>query len=286
MTDKKMYLLEVIAFIIIVIIYFFVGVLPDVKKSMGSSDHYINAKEYSNMIEFNIDNKINFAYVINKNNIVYHILFFNKESMCLYNNGIEGNSISETSNNTVKILIENNYLKSNSKISLTRYSNNNYEEIKKSIMNSFTKYGINTNIVELENTIENKGKDLGISNVNDKSMMLRFIDMYSKEFINSNSSNKKEKVEINSSTAKKYTDDVYRKIEKYIISNNIQTLDKNNTNLVITMIPIDDEGKYYPSNNSWYYVENSKIYAYIEVGNNFGYCYNGSIENYNKGECK
>ena len=285
MTNKKMYLLEVIAFIIIVIVYFFVSVVPDIKKNMGSSDHYINAKEYSNMIEFNIDGKINFAYVINKDNNVYHILFFSKESTCLYNNGIEGNSISEASNNTFKILMEEEYLKANSKISITKYSDNNYDEIKKSIISSFTKYGINTDILELENTIENKGKELGISSVNDPSVILRFIDMYSKEFINNNSADK-DKIEITSSTAKKYTDVVYKKIEKYITSNNIQTLEKNNTKLVITMIPIDDGGKYYPSNNSWYYVESGKIYVYIEVGNNFGYCYNGSIENYNKGECK
>ena len=285
MTEKRMYLIEIVIFIVIVIVYFFVEVLPDVKSNMGSSDHYINAKQYSNMIEFNVDNKVNFAYVINKDNKVYHLLFFNDNSVCLYNNGIENTSVSEAINSTFKILIENEYLKSNSKISITRYNDNKYADIKKYIINSLNKYGINTEILELTNTLENKGKELGITNLDDNSMILRFIDIYSKEFINDTGRDNK-KVEINSSTAKNYTDDVYKKIEKYVSSNNIQSLDKNNTSLVITMIPVDEDGKYYPSDNSWYYVENSKIYAYIEVGNNFGYCYNGSIENYNKGECK
>ena len=273
MTEKRMYLIEIVIFIVMVIVYFFVEVLPDVKSNMGSSDHYINAKQYSNMIEFNVDNKVNFAYVINKDNKVYHLLFFNDNSVCLYNNGIENTSVSEAINSTFKILIENEYLKSNSKISITRYNDNKYTDIKKYIINSLNKYGINTEILELTNTLENKGKELGITNLDDNSMILRFIDIYSKEFINDTGRDNK-KVEINSSTAKNYTDDVYKKIEKYVSSNNIQSLDKNNTSLVITMIPVDE------------YVENSKIYAYIEVGNNFGYCYNGSIENYNKGECK
>jgi hypothetical protein len=55
------------------------------------------------------------------------------------------------------------------------------------------------------------------------------------------------------------------------------------------MIPADDEFKYYPSINSWYYVNDKKVYAYIEFvidDNNIkSYCYNGSIDLVKEGVC-
>jgi hypothetical protein len=55
------------------------------------------------------------------------------------------------------------------------------------------------------------------------------------------------------------------------------------------MIPGDDEFKYYPSINSWYYVKDKKVYAYIEfvISDNKvkGYCYNGSIDLVKEGVC-
>ena len=64
---------------------------------------------------------------------------------------------------------------------------------------------------------------------------------------------------------------------------------KDNTSLIIQVIPADVDGKYYPSSNSWYYIQNGKIYAYIEFSEEnkiYGYCYQGTIESRSKGVCK
>ena len=54
-------------------------------------------------------------------------------------------------------------------------------------------------------------------------------------------------------------------------------------------IPADEKANYYPNANSWYYIKEKKLYAYIEFGesnNKYGYCYKGSIDSIYEGECE
>ena len=186
MEKKILIIFEILIVAGLFLFYTFKEVIPDYKRSIGSSDKFINEKIYKKMYEFNIDNKINFSIIIDENNKIYPMLFFNKESACLANKNI----------------------------------------------------------------------------------------VLSKE---------------ESDNTKVYSDNIYNKITNYINMNNISNLDINDTTLVISMISADEEFTHYPSINSWYYVKDKKVYAYIEfvISDNKvkGYCYNGSIDLVKEGVC-
>ena len=283
MKKKTVVILEVLILLISAVIYFYVEVLPDFKKSLGSSDKLINTKKYQNMIEFNIDNNTNFALVLNKDKKVYHIFFFSKTARCLYNKNIENKDYSKSLDIVVNELIENQMLTTTSSIIVTKYNDNNYSEFIKTFKLILNKYNIETNVIEKVNTLEDKAKYLRIDNKNNDSI-LREIDFYSREFLRVNVG-EKNNIIITDSNILTYTNNVYKKIENYVINNNIKTQEKNSEELIINLIPADSNGKYYPSSNSYYYVREGKVYAYIEIDNK-GYCYKGSINNYEKGECK
>lgn len=290
MKSKVRLILEIAVVLIACVVYAIKVSLPELKASLGSSDTFINTSSYQNMLEFNIDNKINFAVVINDNKEIYHLIFFDKSSIILYNQNIEGNSIDTSLESIIKILIENNYLTSTSIIKVTRYENTYYDTFKESLLNVLTKYQLNTNIIEAENTLSIRCSELNLEGTTSESL-LRELDLYSKEFTRDiNNVNKKSTTDVTLSdtTAKTLTNNVYKKIEEYKDNNNIETLTKDNTELVINLIPADTSGKYYPTSNSWYYIKESKVYAYIELtdnNNTYSYCYNGSIDLIKKGEC-
>ncbi|MCI8459928.1 MAG: hypothetical protein HFE81_00895, partial [Bacilli bacterium] len=83
--EKKIFVVfEIVLIIGASLYYVFKEVIPEYKSSMGSSDRFIKTSEYKNMFEFNIDNNVNFALVINEAKNIYHIMFFNDKSSCLY----------------------------------------------------------------------------------------------------------------------------------------------------------------------------------------------------------
>ena len=47
---------------------------------------------------------------------------------------------------------------------------------------------------------------------------------------------------------------------------------------------VNDE-KLFPNGNSWYYVHEGLLYAYIEFPNGDSYCYMGNRNNKKEGEC-
>lgn len=296
--EKKLTIIaEVVIFVVVAIIFTVKNVIPEVKSTIGSSDGFIKTGLYQNMYEINIDNNVRFSFIINENGRIYHMLFFNMNSTCLYNKSIENyNNLDDALLSSVKILIEDDYLKNTSLISVTKYGNYYYDEFMKSFKSSLNRYGINSEIIVSDNSLEALCSELGIEegkeNTND--YYLRELDLYSKEITRviknnisyKNENNNGESIRIDN--AREYTNNVYKKIEKYILSNNITNLDRYNNNLPITSIPADKGLKYYPSPNSWYYVKDGKLYAYIEIidnGTSYGYCYNGSIDMNKKGEC-
>jgi hypothetical protein len=291
MKNKVRLILEIAVVLIACIVYTIKVTIPEIKASLGSSDKFINTSSYKNILEFNIDNKINFAVVINDNKEIYHLIFFDKSSIILYNQNIEGNSIDTSLESIIKTLIENNYLTSASIIKVTRYENTYYDTFKESLLNVLTKYQLNTNIIEAENTLSTRCSELNISGTTSEEL-LKELDLYSKELVSNdkNNINKKSTTDetLSDTTAKTLTNNVYKKIEEYKDNNNIETLAKDNAELVINLIPADTSGKYYPTSNSWYYIKESKVYAYIELtdnNNTYSYCYNGSIDLIKKGEC-
>lgn len=258
--------------------------IPELKNRFGSSDKLLNTKNYSELIEFNINNNVNFAIVINKKEIVSNILFFEPNSLCLYNKNIENNNIETSINEIVKILIKNKYLNKTSNIKLTKYENNKYLEVKNTLQNKLKYYNINIIIQESSSTIKDKVASLTTDEYSDTKEYLRALDEYSKDII----FDKEKDYEILTETSSKiYADNVYKKIENYITTNNVINQDVSSPTIPIHLIPADENATYYPTTNSWYYVKDKKIYAYIEFEKEKGYnyCYNGSVDLYKKGEC-
>ena len=101
----------ILVFILIVCSLVF-KVIPEYKETQGSSDKFINTEKYTDIIEIAINNKPNFALVI-EDKLISNILFFDQEAICLYNQDIEGSTIKEGTKKIVELLIQNDYLKQN-----------------------------------------------------------------------------------------------------------------------------------------------------------------------------
>ena len=142
--EKKLTIIEIIIVVIAAIIYLFISVLPNFKKTIGTSDHFIKTSSYLNMYEINIDNKVNFAFIEDNEEKIYHILFFDENSTCLYNQNIEKKYVNAATTETIKILIENNYLNSKSVLSITRYNETGYINFKNIFIKNLKEYNINT----------------------------------------------------------------------------------------------------------------------------------------------
>lgn len=292
MNEKKILTIIEILFIVVAITIYFVKIaIPEYKEKTGSSDHLLNVSNYKTMLEFNVNNLTNFGIIIDKDKKVSHIFFFDEKSTCLYNKNIENNKLDLALEQIVINLIEENYLKQTSTIELTKYEDIYYNEIITSLNKALVKYEITPVIIERENTILKKANFLLEDEISDKNIALVQMDFYSKNFIgNQNSNPKKEEKEtkLTEEQAKKYSSNIFLKIERYVSANNVINQEKENKNLPIELIPADELGTIYPTNESWYYINNSKIYAYIKFtteNNSYDFCYSGSIDEYKKGEC-
>ena len=286
--NKPRIILEVLIVIGLLIYSFTTIVIPNYHKIFGSSDKFINTSSYTTMIEFKIG-ETNFGIVLNNKKEVYHILYFDQTSTCLYNQDIENNNIDIVSNQIIRRLIENDLLKANSEITIIKYNNKYYKDVKKSFINYLNKYHLNNVIKEEDNKLIEKAKSVSSDNIDSDSYALVTLDLYSKEVVDNYLNNKTITEEITEKEAKTYSNQVYIKIEKYMNDNNIKEQDKNSKEFDITKISGDNNSKIYPTENSYYYIKNSKVYAYIEIkglNNSYSYCYNGSIDEYMKGECK
>jgi len=292
--EKKLTIaLEIILLIVISTFITIKNVIPEYKSSIGSSDGFIKTKLYKNMFEVNIDNNVRYAYVIDENSNVYHMLFFDMNSTCLYNKNLEKHSVSDAVLESVKILIENDYLKNTSKITITKYDDFYYNSFIKIFKSCLNKYGISTNIITNSNALEKLCEEFELDYSESNEYALKELDIYSKEFTrvkkNSISDKSSDSTEyIREDNAREYTNNVYKKVKRYILDNKITSMDKYDNRLSISSIPADKDLKYYPSPNSWYYVKDGKLYAYIEIidnGTSYSYCYNGSIDLNKNGEC-
>lgn len=291
MNNKKLKTILEIVILIICTIYVFQKVeKPYIKNLFGSSDRFINYNNYSNMFEININQETSFILVLNKNYKINHIIFLSTNTKYLYNKNIENiDNNKEIINKIIEILITNNLLKTSSSITITRYGKTYYDKFKNYFTKSLENYNISTNINEKDNTIIGKANELNLEYSTEEDALLK-LDYYSKELMSKEKNNINESINNNldDENAKSYSNNVYKKIEKYVYENKIKDLPKENSNLLITDIPADDNLQYYPDQNSWYYVSDEKLYAYIEFNNNekiYNFCYNGSIDSIKNGVC-
>ena len=292
MNEKLQSRLTILILIVIIIIGIVIKGIPELKESLGSSDKFISKKDYEDMIEFNINNNLNFALVI-KDKKTNHILMYNEKSVILYNKDIEDNSIKKSMNMIINLLINSNNLSQTSNIVLTSYENIYYNEVKQSLIDELKINNYNNiTIQERQTTVEKKVKRLEIE-YSKKDDLISKLDIFSKNIISryKTSSNDydttKTKV-ISKEEAKEYANNVYKKLENYVITNNIGEQDKDNTSLPINLIPASSDQTIYPNLNSWYYIKNKQVFAYIAIDTKeatYSWCYNGGIDNYKEGEC-
>ena len=292
MSEKLQTRLTIIALIVIIIIGIFLKGIPELKKTLGSSDKFITSKNYDDMVEFDINNNLNFAVVIQSKKI-NHILMFNEESVILYNQDIENNSIKKSISMITNLLINSNNLTQTSQVTLTSYENKHYNEVKQSFINELKSNNYNNiTILEKQTTIEKKVKRLEIE-YSKKDDLISKLDIYSKNIISSaktteNTYSTTESKSISKEQAKEYANNVYKKLENYVITNNIGEQDKDDTSLPINLIPASSDNTIYPNLDSWYYIKNKQVFAYIAIDTKdqtYGWCYSGGIDNYKEGEC-
>lgn len=292
MNEKIQSRLTIIVLIVIIIVGIFLKGIPELKESLGSSDKFITEKNYEDMVEFDINNNLNFAVVI-KSNKINHIFMFNEQSVILYNQDIENNSIKKSISMITNLLINSNNLTQSSQVTLTSYENKNYDEVKQSFINELKSNNFNNiTILEKQTTIEKKVERLEIE-YSKKDDLISKLDIYSKNIISSaktteNTYSTMESKSISKEQAKEYANNVYKKLENYVITNNIGEQDKDDTSLPINLIPASSDNTIYPNLDSWYYIKNKQVFAYIAIDTKdqtYSWCYNGGIDNYKEGEC-
>lgn len=293
MKEKHLVILETIIIFVLMVGAIIFKFIPEYKASQGSSDIYIDTDSYQDIVEFKVNDKPNFA-LVTKDSKITNILFFDQESLCLYNQNIENTSISKGLKSLVELLIENNYIKQHSTITLTNYKNKSFNQVKKSLQEQINILKIDITISETSSSIKKKAEEINITG-SDEITLLKEIELYSKEIIRRDKNNvssttttTKPQVELDETSSREYTDNVYKKIEVYMRNNNITNQEVTNTTLQITKIPANKEGTLFPDKESWYYIKDSKVYAYISItqnNNNYSYCYQASIDEYKKGQC-
>lgn len=267
--DRVYFISKILIIIILIAVYYiFIGI-PEYKKSIGSSDKIISTKNYYDMIEIQL-NDLDFALVIDKNRTINHIFFFTESAICLYNKNIENKEITEGLTDIVKILIEKDILKNNSFMQITTYENKALADFKQSLSIITNKYSLSPNIVYNRKELIDKVQELALEK---EENLLLTLEIYSKNIVNDYD----EEDILTEENSLDYAYNVYLKIEKYYLAN-------KDTSLDISLIPANSKGNIFPNKESYYRIENDKIYAYIKI-ENYDYCFQGSIDNYKKGVC-
>ena len=285
MKKKTVYLLEAILVLILLLGYTIFVVIPDYKKTQGSSDSFIQSSSYQNMIEVRINSVTDFAFVLNSKGDVYHLFFFDNTSTFLYNENIENHTIQDSLTKVIPILIENNLLRSGDEIELIRDKDDYYQEFIKTWNELLLKYSIETNTLEKVQSLRDKSESLGIDETSTSSILLN-MDFYSKEFIKDAKNQSYES--LTEETSRKFSNTIYMKLEDLVHSRGITSLEDGDSLIEISLIPAESTHHYYPTHNSWFRVEDGKVFAFIEFeenGSSYSYCYRGSIDLKEKGAC-
>ncbi len=285
--EKILNILTIVIIIVLLGYYVITNSIPNYKKTFGSSDKIINTSDYANLIELNVNDKIDFGIVLNNKKKIYHLFFFDENSMILYNQNIESNTLDKSTDLLIAKLIEKDYLKENATITLTKYDNKYYNDFKKSLKKILNKYKVHVKIVEKSKTLLELAQELEVDTT-DTSKALIEIDLISKSHSSIKEETEEETVELTTKDLKKYCNNIYMSIESYQRENKILNEEKNQTKLDITTIAADSDSKIFPDKSSYYYIKDSKVYAYIKINvdaKSVDYCYNGSIDEYKEGAC-
>ena len=274
---KKQYLIEVAITMVLLVGVVLLKFLPEYRQEYGSSDSLIYT-DLSKLVEIKIDG-VDFGYAYNDENKVRAIIFFNNNSTVLYNKNIENLSIDEALTKSLDILYNNKLIRENSIITIIKYQEDSIDY--KSIVDNNLTNKINYSYDEQLSSLNTIKERFNISEEDTSRIIYRLV-LQSKEVARSSKNNDK-------TSYKEYTDNVYRQLVKYKDTNNIYNEEKDNHTIDISLIPADEDLTMFPTPNSYFYINEGMIFAYIEIdieGNIISYCYNGNINNYDEAVCQ
>ena len=274
---KKQYLIEVAITMVLLVGVVLFKFLPEYRQEYGSSDSLIYT-DLSRLVEIRIDG-VDFGYAYNDENKERAIIFFNNNSTVLYNKNIENLSIDEALTKSLDILYNNKMIRENSIITIIKYQEDSIDY--KSIVDNNLTNKINYSYDEQLSSLNSIKERFNISEEDTSRIIYRLV-LQSKEVARSSKNNDK-------TSYKEYTDNVYRQLVKYKDTNNIYNEEKDNHTIDISLIPADEDLTMFPTPNSYFYINEGMIFAYIEIdieGNIISYCYNGNINNYDEGVCQ
>ena len=284
--NKIKIIIEIIIFVVILIITFITKGIPLLKKSLGSSDIYYNVNNYSSVVGIEVKDEADFALVLSDDK-VEGLLFFNDDALILYNKNIEKNDLNK-SLDTITSLIDEYSI--NNIIKVINYGQNNdiYDKIKL-YMNS--KY--NNKVIYSNGNLQDKAKQLGIETT-DKDSAIEDLYNYSNRVVKNYKNNliTENIITIDKNKAKTYAINIYKKLLVY--AEYVDNQQVNDDKYPIQLIEVDDDvietgnnELIVPDSNSWYYIKDGIVYAYIEFSGDkdYGFCFSGNIDSMKEGNC-
>lgn len=278
--NKKLVILLEIVLIIVGITYYVVKIgIPEYKASMGSSDPFINSKKYNNLIEIKINQNTDFGIIIDEDGNINHLFFFDSSSVFLYNKNIENMKLDKGLKSIIKILMDNSLLSDESSCEIVRVNDKYYSNFM-----IVWKSMLNCNNTEKKTNLKDIAESFGIYEDSTSSILWN-LDFYSKDIVSNSKFYKSSSID--NSSSRSYADFVYNKLLNIRDKKNITNMKREDVEINISLIPADEDLTIYPTPNSWYYIENGKVFAFIEFvrdGNSYSYCYKGTSDPM-EGEC-
>ena len=277
--EKKIRIIFEILFVMGFAIYYTITIIvPEYKEKYGSSDKFLLTGHIINLFEINIDNGAHFSLAYNKKEQIYHIFFFNEESIVLYNQNIENLKLRDGLNKIIFLLKKNGL--SNQDINILYFEDEDVIEFEKVFQDLLSEYSIVSNCTFHKSNYEDLKSRFSIDE-DDIDGIIRNLDFYSKEKIK----DIKDKLSSDSLNYQEGADSIYNRLDFYVHNNNILDLKRDEVVYPIQIISSDIDDTLFPNGNSWYYVEEGNLYAYIEFSSLYRYCYQGSLENRKEGDC-
>lgn len=279
---KKIILIISFISIILLAIFFYIAYKNAVAEITNNIT--LNTDNYLTSVEVN--SKSDFILFINKKKKISNIIFLNSESVTsLYKKDIEKKDIEEG----IKLIVDNlktsNEFDSDLEFQLISYGNNDiYSLIKEEFNKEFVIYGVNNVITEGSTTLEEKAA----GRYKNQSEILKMLYDDSMNIVSQNREKDNKSSNFKEDNMATYALNVYKKLENYSVKITEQSKDSAEGMDITTLNSTGDyTNELYANANSWYYVTNGVVYAYIEFNSNnkiYSYCFSGT-ESYKEGNC-
>lgn len=286
---NKVIMIICISFILLLsLIISFYFLFKNIVYELG--DHVeLDTKNYLTAVE--VEGNAEFILFINKRNQISNIIYLNEKSVeGLYHKKIEGKKIEKAIPSIVENLKNAKIFNDNKNIILVDYGNANiFSKIEEEFNKQLVIYGVNKEITTDLNTLKAKFTQLNLEFKNNQEKDLKTLYYHSLDVISKSREDKK----ININQEKKeninqYALNVYNKLLTYSASISNQTKDDLNGIDITTINATGDyQNEQYATKKSWYYIQDYKVYAYLNFsihGKDYDYCFLGNAQ-YTKGIC-